>query len=288
MLTDAQKAARRIGGSDIATIMGLNPYRTARDLYDEIMGTKPPFEGNEHTQAGEVMESAIADLYALRTGKTVRKSNLTHAHPDHPFLTAHIDRWTVGEKRIVEIKNVGRHGARQWGEPGTDEAPVWYLMQAHHYMLVLDYPAADIVAYFGGGDLAIYPVERNADIDRAIIEAGAKFWSCVETQTPPEIDLNHPAAIDTLKRIYPGTDGEATTGDDLLLAWSKVERDAAAMITRYEKVQEGAKARILDAMGEAALITMPDGSKYTRKQITRAAYSVEASEYVQLTYKKAP
>ncbi len=59
------------------------------------------------------------------------------------------------------------------------------------------------------------------------------------------------------------------------------------MITRYEKVQEGAKARILDAMGEAALITMPDGSRYTRKQVFRAAYSVEASEYVQLTYKKA-
>lgn len=287
MLTDAQRAARKIGGSDIATIMGLNPYRTARDLYDEIMGTKPPFEGNEHTQAGEVMESAIADLYALRTGRELRRSNITKAHPTHDFLTANIDRLVVGERRIVEIKNVGRNGAKAWGEPGTDEAPVYYLMQVHHYMLVMDYPCADIVAYFGGGDLGIYPVERNTDIDRAIIEAASKFWACVQTQTPPELDLNHPAALDTLKRIYPGTDGEKAEGDDMLLAWSKVERDAAAMVTRYEKVQEGARARILDAMGEAAMLTLPDGSSYTRKEVARAAYSVEAINYVQLSFKKA-
>ena len=94
--------------------------------------------------------SAVANM-----AWNMRRSNITHAHPVHDFLTANIDREVVGERRIVEIKNVGRHAAKQWGEPGTDEAPPWYLMQAHHYMLVLDYPAADIVAYFGGGDLGV-------------------------------------------------------------------------------------------------------------------------------------
>lgn len=286
MLTDAQIAARKIGGSDIGIILGMNPYVTPTDLYRQKIGEVPPFEGNEHTQAGEVMEGAIADLYTLRTGRRVRRSNITHAHPVHDFLTANIDREVVGERRIVEIKNVGRHAAKQWGEPGTDEAPPWYLMQAHHYMLVLDYPAADIVAYFGGGDLGVYPVERSADMDAIIIDAARTFWQCVQTKTPPPFDPNHPAALDCLARLYPGTNGETVAGDDRLLAWTTVERDASEALARYEKIKDGARAHLLSAMGEASILTLPDGSKWERKTVARKGFTVEATEYTQLKWSK--
>ena len=123
MLTSDQLAARKIGGSDIGVILGLNPWRMPIDLYREKIGEAQPFQGNEHTQAGEVMEGAIADLYELRTGRPVRRSNLTHVHKEHDFLTAHVDRVAVGEKRIIEIKNIGRNGAKAWGQPGTDAVP---------------------------------------------------------------------------------------------------------------------------------------------------------------------
>ena len=287
MLTNDQLAARKIGGSDIGIILGLNPYRQPLDLYREKIGEAQPFSGNEHTQAGEVMEGAIADLYELRTGRPVRRSNLTHAHKEHSFLTAHIDRIAVGERRIIEIKNVGRNGAKAWGEPGTDAAPAYYLAQVHHYMLVLDYPHADIVAYFGGGDLGIYPVQRSAEWDELIIQKAREFWQCVQERTPPAFDPQHPAALDTIKAMHPGTDGSTMTGDDMLMYWSAVEQDAVKMAGRYETIADGAKAHILAAMGDAAVLTLPDGGSYTRKTVKRGAYQVEATEYIQLRYKKA-
>lgn len=287
MLTSEQLEARRIGGSDIGIILGLNPYRMPIDLYREKIGEAQPFQGNEHTQAGEVMEGAIADLYELRTGRPVRRSNLTHVHKEHDFLTAHIDRIAVGERRIIEIKNIGRNGARAWGDSGTDQVPAHYLAQVHHYMLVLDYPSADIVAYFGGGDLGIYPVARSAEWDALIVEKARAFWQCVQTRTPPEFDAAHPAALDTIKRLHPGTDGTTIAGDDMLMYWAAVEQDAVKSAARYDTIAEGARAHILAAMGDAAVMNLPDGGSYTRKMVKRGAYQVEATEYMQLRYKKA-
>ena len=286
MLTEKQHEARKVGGSSIGTILNLNPYQTPIELWKVDTGQVPPFEGNESTQAGEVMESAISDLYELRSGNKVRRSNITHVHKEHPFLTAHPDRLCVGMRRGVEIKNIGRNMARFWGESGSDDVPPYYLMQAHHCMLVLDYAEWDIVAYFGGGDMAIYPVKRSADMDAIIIDAARAYWHCVETRTPPVFDPNHPRAVEALKRIYPGTDGTTVQGDQKLLAWSEVERDAGVQKARYEDVQDGAKAHLLAAMGEASVLTLPDGSSYTRKTVKRGAYEVEATEYVQLKWSK--
>ena len=286
MLTEEQKAARKIGGSDIAVILNLSPYKTSLELYKEKIGETPPFEGNLLTTAGTIMEAAISDLYEHVSGRKVRKSNIVHAHPKHDFLTANLDRVVVGEKRIVEIKNVSRNAAQQWGESGTDQVPMHYLMQVHHYLLVMDYPDADLVAYFGGGDLGIYPIKRSPDMDAIIIDAAAAFWECVQTKTPPVFDANHPRAVEALKRIYPGTDGTTVQGDEKLLAWSEVERDAGVQKARYEEVQDGAKAHLLAAMGEASVLTLPDGSSYTRKTVKRGAHEVEATEYVQLKWSK--
>lgn len=287
MLTPEQLAARKIGGSDIGTILGLNPWSTPLDLYRQMIGEAPGFEENDATQAGNVMEPAIAELYELRSGRKVRRSNITHTHPVHDFLTAHLDRVVVGEKRGVEIKNVGRNMVRYWGESGSDEVPPYYLAQVHHYMLVVDYPAWDVAAYFGGGDIGIFPVERSEAWDDMIIDGARAFWECVQTRTPPKFDPTHPAAMSALKRIYPGTDGSTVEGDETMLAWSTVERDSSEHAKHYDEICDGAKAHLLDFMGEASVLKLPDGSSYTRKTIQRKAFEVEATEYVQLKFVKA-
>lgn len=287
MLTDEQQAARKIGSSEIAAALGISQYKTPLELYREKIGEAEPFAGNLHTQAGEIMEAAISDLYEHITGRKLRRMNQVQVHPEYPFLTATLDRVVVGEKRIVEIKNINFRSLREWGEEGTDEVPAHYLMQVHHQMLVMDWPVADIAAYFGGGDLRIYPVERSADMDAIIIDGAREFWRCVETRTPPPFDPSHPNALAALKRIYTGTTGEVVTGDSRMLAWAQVERDAAVQAARYSDIADGAKAHILAAMGEAAMLKLPDGSSYTRKTIKRSAYTVEPTEYVQLRFVKA-
>ena len=53
---------RYIGGSDIAAIMGISPFKTRFQLLQEKARiVEPDFKGNEYTEYGNVMESKIRD-----------------------------------------------------------------------------------------------------------------------------------------------------------------------------------------------------------------------------------
>lgn len=289
MLTPEQLAARKIGGSDVAVILGLSKFKTPMELWAEKTGAiePPDLSDNDNVVAGNVMEDAIADLTAWRLskrdGRTVklRRSNLTITNPKYPWLTAHIDRDIVGEDRGVEIKNVGARAARDWGEPGTDQIPDYYLPQPHTYMIVKGYPSWVVSAYFGGGDLRLYDIEFNQDFADIIIEATHKFWhENVLKNIPPDFDPAHPAAEEAIKRLYPGTDGREIKAPSGMDHWLSVFQDASKKAADYEKMAVLAKSHMLAEMGQAAIMDFPDGTILIRKVVQRKGYTVEASSYV--------
>ena len=62
----AEERQRYIGGSDVAAIAGLSPYRTALDVYAEKKGLAAPFEGNEFTYWGKELEDVVLACDMLR------------------------------------------------------------------------------------------------------------------------------------------------------------------------------------------------------------------------------
>lgn len=295
-VTQEQLAIRKIGGSDVATIMGLNPYKSAYELYFEKIRAIEPIDLSENlaVEAGNLLEDGIADLTEKRMARRLnraiklRRCNLTLTHPKYEWLTVHIDRDVQGEERGVELKNVGWRSAHQWGAEGSDEIPSYYLPQPHTYMLVKNYPVWTVSAYLGGGELRLYEVERSKEWDQEIIEATHDFWyNHVLKGIPPELDITSPRALGALKRVYPGTDGTTIAGNATLDAFAIARAEAKAAIARYEKLVEGCDAHLLQAMGNAAMMTMGDGSTFVRKLVKRKAYTVDAAEFVQLSLKKA-
>lgn len=296
-LTKEQLAARKVGGSSVATILGLNPHKSAVELYHEIRGTIEPedLDENENVEAGNVMEPAIAELAALRMTRLwkrqvkLRRCNLTLIHPKYDWLTVHIDRDVVGEERGVELKNVGARAARWWGPAGTDEIPDFYLPQPMTYMLVKDYPVWTVAGYFGGADLRLYEIQRDPEWDAMIVEATHAFWyDHVLRGVPPEIDLTAPRALEIVKRIYPGTDGtvvDVQPGSDLE-HWRFVCQQASAKIAQYKEVEEGARAHLLAAMGEAAILTFVDGVQLRRKLQKRKGYVVQDTTFMEAKFHK--
>ena len=289
-LTKEQLAIRKVGGSDVATILGLNPYKTAVELYHEKRGTLDLIDlsGNIAVEAGNVLEDGIAELAAAHMsrawGRTVklRRSNLTLVHPDYDWITVHIDRDVVGEERGVEIKNVGAQAARNWGPQGTDEIPDYYLPQPHTYMLVKSYPVWTVAGYFGGADLRLYEVDRSKEWDDLIVERTHDFWNGVLEGVPPPIDLTDKAAERLVKRLYPGTDGtEQLCNSADLEHWFEVLRQAKAQIANYEMVEKGAMNHLLYAMKNSAVMEFPGGWKLTRKLVKRKGYVVEDTSYMQ-------
>ena len=271
-----------LGGSDIATLLGINPFSTKYKLYLQKRGELAPEPDNSRTKAGRVMESVIASMVSDREGCKLRRVNRTLRHPKHDFLIAHIDRDFVGVRKGLEIKNVSPRMVYLWGKDGQPDAVAeYYVPQPHHYMLVMDYPAFDVAAYFGGDDLRIYPMERDPEMDELIIETAHDFWhNHVLAGIPPEPEFDHPTTLPLFKRLYPGTNGETIEADEMIIHWAKVAEEAARKASEYDKVAETAKNHLLAFMGDSAVLKLDANKVFRRKIIQRKPYTVEASSYI--------
>ena len=271
-----------LGGSDIATLFGINPYSTRLELYLQKRGEIAPTPDNRRTRTGRAMEQVIACMVAERQGVRLRKVNRTLRHPKYDFLIAHIDRDFVGQRKGLEIKNVSPRMAYLWGKDGQPDAVAeYYIPQPHHYMLVLDYPAFDVAAYFGGDDLRIYPMERDREMDELILQQAHDFWHHhVLTGVAPEPEFDHPATLPMFRRLYPGTDGSTLEADEMIQHWAQVAEDAARKAGDYDRVAEIARNHLLAFMGEAAVLQLDGHRVFRRRLIQKKSYTVEAISYI--------
>ncbi|KVD35461.1 endonuclease [Burkholderia ubonensis] len=280
-----------IGGSDAAAALGVSRYKTQYQLWAEKTGRLEPenLDDVERIRFGNLMEEIIAREYARRNDVKVQRRNAIIEHPKYSFMRANVDRLVVGVRRGLECKNVDSLAFRfgEWGEPGTDQVPDEYLMQCHHYMIVLDYPEWHLAACVGGNKLCTYIIQRDAELEETIIEREHAFWQHVEREEAPSLDYEHATTEALLKRLYPGTDGDAITLPADMAHWHAVKRDADERRKVYESVSDAAKNHILEAMGNAAVGELAGIGKYTRKTVARKPYAVEASEYVDFRFTKA-
>ena len=289
-LTTEQLEIRKtgVGGSDIAVLLGLNPFKTTHELWLEKTEQIEPenFDDNDAVSFGNIIEDTIGEFYTHKTGIELRNKLQTIRHPEYDWLVANIDKKVVGVKKGVEIKNVGFHAAHAWGKDGTDEVAEYYMPQPMHYMLVLDYQEWDVAAYFGGADLKIYHLHRDKEFDELIIDLSHDFWhNHVLSMVAPEIDYDHQSTEGMLKRFYPGTNGAEIELQDLH-HWHNVRLEAMAKAKEYEAIATGAKNHILAGMGNSAIGNIDGLGSSTRESVKRKGLFVEPTEYMNMTFRK--
>ena len=283
-----------LGGTDTSAALGLSPWKSAHELYLEKTGQLAPREPDnpELLEFGHEFEALIGRVYARRTGYKIARHMQEQgvAHPRHPFIVGHIDYRVVGQRRGMDSKNVNQmYYARspEWGEPGTDQVPTDIYLQGMTYLACTQWDLWDFAVLVGGNNLNVYTIERDEKLILDIEDGLAEFWEMVQSRTPPPLDYEHPRTLDLLARKYKGVAGPAMEAPEALVPWCRVFEDAKARIKREEAVADGAKARILEAMGEAGKLMLPDGGAYTRKHVHRDAYTVAPADYVTLTKGKA-
>lgn len=84
-----------IGGSDVAAIMGISPFATIRDLYNDKVGILPVIEEEESNwvakEVGHLLEDLVAKIFSKKTGLTVFPVRKMFRHPWYPFMLADVD-----------------------------------------------------------------------------------------------------------------------------------------------------------------------------------------------------
>jgi putative phage-type endonuclease len=176
-----------IGGSDLGAICGLNPYRTALDVYLDKTSDDIRCETSPAMRWGNLLEEAVAEAYSEDTGKMVWKWIRPIKHKEYPFLAANIDRWVGDREYVLECKTAGFTKAKEWGDSGTDQIPESYLIQVAYYAAICDVPKVDIAVLIGGQDFRIYTYERNKELEDKLIKIACNFWhNHIEKRIPPK------------------------------------------------------------------------------------------------------
>lgn len=275
-----------LGGSEAGTILGLNKYESAWDLWSVKTGRSEPkdLSDNMAVKMGHKLEQTVAELYAETTGKQVRRSNIHHIHKDKPWLVGNLDRVVVGEKRGLECKTASSFAAKgkfgkgnQYGPDGElvilcDEVPDTYLVQVQHYMAVTGLPVFDLAVLIDGRDFRIFTVHRNEELIAEIKEQLTDFWfnNVIADIAPPGEAIADP-------EIIKGSTVEATPDITGLIDLHK-ELDEA--IKELKAEQDIVDTQIKQFIGESEILV------HAGKQL--ASYKpVTTNLFVSTAFKKA-
>lgn len=128
-----------IGGSEVASAMGLNPYQSPYTFWEIKTGRKeaPDLSGNSAVVFGNLLEDKAARLFEMETGYRTRKDNKIRYHKQHPELFASLDRTvlTADGTGLLEIKTTTSYTLNQW----ENEVPPHYYAQVQHYFAITGY-----------------------------------------------------------------------------------------------------------------------------------------------------
>lgn len=163
-----------IGGSDAGAVCGLNPYRTAIQVYYDKTSEEIEETDNEAMRQGRELEEYVARRFCEASGKKVRRANAMFYDEENPFMLADVDRMIVGENAGLECKTASPYMAEQWKDGSI---PVSYQIQCYHYMAVCRADAWYIAILIYGREFKYYRIERDDEVIENLIRIEKEFWN---------------------------------------------------------------------------------------------------------------
>lgn len=200
-----QARGNTIGGSDAACIIGANPWRTNRELWEILKGRRTPqdISNNPAVKYGTDAEEHLRALFALDYPDTLveYEENNIWENDEFPFAHASLDGWLTdadGRHGILEIKTSTINGAAQKAKwDGT--IPMNYYTQILHYLLITEADFAILKAKLKfeiptKEPLAIirhYRIERAEVSDdlEFLAQEERRFAEILQGDTPPDLIL---------------------------------------------------------------------------------------------------
>ncbi len=302
-----------IGASEIATIMGLNRYKSAHQLFYEKVEGATEQEDSIAMFMGRYNEDSIADLWQYwetdqltmmqnyAEKKVIRKCRKINAYlinPEFPHLFASLDRVInkngTDKEQALELKTISAFSSDQW----ISGIPPQYIVQLQQQLLVADLEEGELCILKDGRYMEVYSFRRNEEIINSIIEQSTKFWNnvlearklnlqgCPFEHLEPEID-HIEAYADFLNEKFTATPQKAEPIDEMYIAgmqYLECNEDEKAI-----KLEKTRLTNIIKAyMGNASLIDFgPDGkitwnenAKGSRTMLIKLKESTQKAEAV--------
>ena len=241
-----------------STEAGLIAEGKGGEVYLTKTGQKerPDLSEVEAVQMGLIMQEPIMRAAAGRWGWEFKDADYALHHPKHNWLASHFDYISADGKTLYEVKNLGVHQRKKYGDDGTEMISEKYRAQCLHEQIVHEgVQNIILVVLFGGQELCHYPQNFTALEAEAHIRAMAEFWAQVQTKS-----YNPQTMADVVGDVYKVDDGESMVANAALETACNQLAMIKAKMKEYEEAEEGLKQMIQSAMGPKAQLKAFDGS----------------------------
>jgi putative phage-type endonuclease len=170
-----------IGGTDACVIMGVSPWKTPHQLWQEKVYGNTKQLDNSAMSRGRDLEPVARSWFEETMNVTVFPINVTHK--ESSWLRASLDGLDLEEKTLVEIKcpNKDDHASAV-----NKKVPEKYWPQVQHQLLVTGLDGMYYCSYDGYKGAIVEVARDNAYID-AMLADERKFWDLVLNKTPPDL-----------------------------------------------------------------------------------------------------
>lgn len=237
--------AHGIGGSEIAAVLGLSPWESRFSLWHRKKGLAAPVAQNDVMYWGNRLEPVVRDEFNIRHADDLPPVRTvgTWRHAARAWQIANPDGQLDDE--LYEGKTA--YNDDGWGEPETDEIPVYYRTQCLWYLDVFGLRRCRIAVLISGSDYREYFVEYDRDEVQIMLIAAREFLDTLARNERPNID-EHDATYQVIREMHPEIDDVKV---DIPGAIAVPYLDAYAAHKAAEAEKKRTTSLLLDAMGTA-------------------------------------
>jgi len=244
-----------------------------------------PEVDSEAADLGVMMEPGIRKWAIDELGLIDMTSNVLAVESDGPLSCTYDCIQRSKHPRVaLEVKTSGINNpmakGEQWGDDGTDQVPDRVLIQVAVQMHVR--PSIQTIyvpAVIGGVGRRMYAINRQQanSLIRYVVDRCTTWWDRHIVRGEP-VEGSIPSH-DTMMRL-PRDEGKTVDIDPvLLLGWQRATQERK----RWEGIEEAAKDRVINAMGDAGIGDCGAGGKvrwplYHRKSLDTTRFKKEQPE----------
>jgi len=237
-----------ITGTDAGAIVGMNPYKSALQVFVDKTTENIEVFDNEAMKQGRDLEEYVAQRFCETTGKKVRRANAIFSNDEHPWMLADFDRLVVGERAGLECKTVSAYSADKWKNGAI---PLHYQLQIQHYLAVSGYDAWYIAALIFGKEFIVHKIERDEELIQSLITIEKRFWEQnVLAGIMPDPDGSK-TADEVLAKYFPQKEGISVLLPDYMETQLNRRRELVELIEKLETekktIEQGVKKYLGDS-----------------------------------------
>lgn len=257
---------RTVTASKVSAILGVSPWQSQRAVWHAMRGEVAREPSNESQRRGHYLEPAILAWWRDQHDAALYSRHQTYRLDDWAAATPDATAVVGDDVALIEAKTAASDD--DWGDPGTDVIPAYYLTQVYFQLALSGAARCYVPVLTSRLRFVEYVVEANAQIQADLIARMREWWERLATDDPPPLD-DSVSTFDVIRKLHKDIEPreveipEATAVE--LVEAVAAETDALARARL-------ARTTVIDLMGSAQYATC-NGYRVARRQPNKTGVS---------------